>query len=94
MTLLTKGMGAVIKHLGKKKLSISQKAKASMAKDRAISRIKSAKRKSYIKTFGKEPTVTINMGGGKKKTMINQMIGDTEIQRYDKITRAKTWRKR
>ena len=89
MTLLTKGMGAIIK-----KLSVSQKAKASLAKDKAIKKIKSGKRKAFIKKFGKEPTVTIKGLEGKKSTMINHMIGDKEIQRYDKILRAKTWRKR
>ena len=89
MTLLTKGMGAIIK-----KLSVSQKAKASLAKDKAIKKIKSGKRKSFIKKFGKEPTITIKGLEGKKSTIINQMIGDKEIQRYDKILRAKTWRKR
>ena len=89
MTIITKGMGAIIK-----KLSVSQKSKASLAKDKAISKIKSAKRKSYIKKFGKEPTVTIKGLEGKKTTMIDHMIGDKEIQRYDKILKAKTWRKR
>ena len=93
MGLITKGMGAIIKS-GSKKLSTTQAHKVSTIKDKLIKKIKSAKRKSYIKKFGKEPTVTINYGEGKKKTMINQMIGDTEIQRYDKISRAKTWRKR
>ena len=92
MTIITKGMGAIIK--GRKKLSISQKAKASAAKDKAISKIKSGKRKLYKKKFGKEPTVTIRYPGGKKETIINHMIGDKEIQRYDKIIKAKTWRKR
>ena len=89
MTLLTKGMGAIIK-----KLSLSQKAKVSLAKDKAIKKIKSGKRKAFIKKFGKEPTVTIKGLEGKKSTMINQMIGDKEIGRYDKILKAKTWRKR
>jgi hypothetical protein len=89
MTLITKGMGAIIK-----KLSLSQKAKVSLAKDKAIKKIKSGKRKSFIKKFGKEPTVTIKGLEGKKSTMINQMIGDKEIGRYDKILKAKTWRKR
>ena len=92
MGLITKGMGAIMK--GGKKVSTSQAHKVSTIKDKLIKKIKSAKRKSYIKKFGKEPTVTINMGEGKKKTIIDQMIGDTEIQRYDKILRAKTWRKR
>ena len=77
-----------------KKLSTSQAHKVSTIKDKLIKKIKSAKHKSYIKKFGKEPTVTIKGPEGKKTTRINQMIGDTEIQRYDKISRAKTWRKR
>ena len=89
MTIITKGMGAIIK-----KLSVSQKAKASLAKDKAIKKIKSGKRKSFIKKFGKEPTVTIKGLEGKKTTIIDHMIGDKEIQRYDKILKAKTWRKR
>ena len=93
MTIITKGMGAIIKG-GRKKLSVSQKAKASAAKDKAINKIVSGKRKLYRKKYGKEPTVTIRYPGGKKETVINQMIGDKEIQRYDKIIRAKTWRKR
>ena len=93
MGLITKGMGAIIKG-GSKKLSTSQAYKVSIAKDRAIKKIKSGKRKSYIKKFGKEPTVTIKNPEGKKTTMINQMIGDKEIDRYDKILKAKTWRKR
>ena len=92
MTIITKGMGAIIK--GKKKLSVSQKAKASAAKDKAIKKIVSGRRKLYRKKYGKEPTVTIRYPGGKKETVINQMIGDKEIQRYDKIIKAKTWRKR
>ena len=92
MTIITKGMGAIIK--GRKKLSVSQKAKASAAKDKAISKIKSGKRKLYKKKFGKEPTVTIRYPGGKKETIIDQMIGDKEIDRYNKIINAKTWRKR
>jgi hypothetical protein len=92
MGLITKGMGAIIK--GGKKLSISQKAKVSAAKDKAIKKIVSGKRKLHRKKYGKEPTVTIRYPGGKKETIINQMIGDKEIQRYDKIIRAKTWRKR
>ena len=92
MTIITKGMGAIIK--GKKKLSVSQKAKASAAKDKAIKKIVSGKRKLYRKKYGKEPTVTIRYPGGKKETVINQMIGDKEIDRYNKIINAKTWRKR
>ena len=92
MGLITKGMGAIIK--GRKKPSISQKDKVSAAKDKAIGKIKSAKRKAYKKKFGKEPTVIIRSPGGKKETIINQMIGDKEIDRYNKIINAKTWRKR
>ena len=92
MTIITKGMGAIIK--GKKKLSVSQKAKASAAKDKAIKKIVSGRRKLYRKKYGKEPTVTIRYPGDKKETVINQMIGDKEIGRYDKIIKAKTWRKR
>ena len=92
MTLKTLGMG--IAKLATKKLSTSQAHKVSIAKDKAIKKIKSARSKFYKKTFGKEPTVTIKYPGGKKETVINQMIGDKEIQRYDKILRAKTWRKR
>ena len=92
MTIITKGMGAIIK--GKKKLSVSQKAKASAAKDKAIKKIVSGPRKLYRKKYGKEPTVTIRYPGGKKETVINQMIGDKEIDRYNKIINAKTWRKR
>ena len=85
-------MGAIIK--GRKKPSISQKDKVSAAKDKAIGKIVSGKRKLYRKKYGKEPTVTIKYPGGKKETVINQMIGDKEIDRYNKIIRAKTWRKR
>ena len=93
MTLLTKGMGAIIK--GKKKLGVSQKAKASAAKDKAISKIVSPRRKLYKKKFGKEPTFKMkNPITGKSETHINHMIGEPEIQRYDKIMNAKTWRKR
>ena len=93
MTIITKGMGAIIK--GRKKLSVSQKAKASAAKDKAISKIKSGKRKLYKKKFGKEPTFKMkNPITGKSETHIHQMIGDKEIDRYDKIIKAKTWRKR
>ena len=92
MGLITKGMGAIIK--GRKKPSISQKDKVSAAKDKAIGKIVSGKRKLYRKKYGKEPTVTIKYPGGKKETVINQMIGDKEIDRYNKIIRAKTWRKR
>jgi len=92
MTLKTLGMG--IAKLATKKLSTSQAHKVSIAKDKAIKKIKSGKRKAFIKKFGKEPTVTIKNLEGKKTTMINQMIGDKEIGRYDKILKAKTWRKR
>ena len=92
MGLITKGMGAIMK--GGKKLSTSQAHKVSTIKDKLIKKIKSAKHKSYIKKFGKEPKVTIKDLEGKKHTVIDQMIGDKEIQRYDKISRAKTWRKR
>ena len=94
MTIITKGMGAIIKG-GRKKLSVSQKAKASAAKDKAISKIVSGKRKLYRKKFGKEPTFKMkNPRTGKSETHINHYIGEKEIQRYDKIIRAKTWRKR
>ena len=93
MGLITKGMGAIIK--GGKKLSISQKAKVSAAKDKAIGKIVSGKRKLYREKFGKEPTFKMkNPITGKSETHIKQMIGDKEIQRYDKIIKAKTWRKR
>ena len=93
MTIITRGMGAIIKG-ARKKLNVSQKAKASAAKDKAISKIVSPSRKLYKKKFGKEPTVIIRSPGGKKETIINQMIGDKEIDRYNKIINAKTWRKR
>jgi hypothetical protein len=89
MTIITKGMGAIIK-----KLSVSQKAKASLAKDKLIKKIKSSKHKLYKKKFGKEPTVTIKDLEGKKFKQVDEMIGDKEISRYDKILKAKTWRKR
>ncbi len=93
MTLITKGMGAILKN--KKKLSVSQKFKVSAAKDKAISKIVSGKRKLYRKKFGKEPTFKMkNPLTGKSETHINHMIGDKEIDRYDKIISAKTWRKR
>ena len=82
-------MGAIIK-----KLSVSQKAKASLAKDKLIKKIKSSKHKLYKKKFGKEPTVTIKDLEGKKFKQVDEMIGDKEISRYDKILKAKTWRKR
>ena len=93
MTLITRGMGAIIKG-GRKKLSTSQEHKVSTAKDKLIKKIKSAKHKAYVKKFGKTPTVTIKYPGGKKEKIVDQMIGDTEIQRYNKILKAKTWRKR
>ena len=94
MTIITKGMGAIIKG-ARKKLRVSQKAKASAAKDKAISKIVSGRRKMYRKKFGKEPTFKMkNPITGKSETHIDHMIGDKEIQRYDRITRAKTWRKR
>ena len=93
MTIITRGMGAIIKG-ARKKLSVSPKAALSAWKDKAISTIESPRRKSYKKKFGKEPTVTIRYPGGKKETVTDQMIGDKEIHRYDKILRAKTWRKR
>jgi hypothetical protein len=89
MTIITKGMGAIIK-----KLSVSQKAKASLVKDKLIKKIKSSKHKLYKKKFGKEPTVTIKDLEGKKFKQVDEMIGDKEISRYDKILKAKTWRKR
>ena len=93
MTIITKGMGAIIK--GRKKLSISQKAKASIAKDKAISKITSARRKLFKKKFGREPTFKMkNPITGKKEKHIDHMIGDKEIDRYHKIIHAKTWRKR
>ena len=82
-------MGAIIK-----KLSVSQKAKASLVKDKLIKKIKSSKHKLYKKKFGKEPTVTIKDLEGKKFKQVDEMIGDKEISRYDKILKAKTWRKR
>ncbi len=39
-------------------------------------------------------TVTIKYPGGKKEKVVDQMIGEDEIQRYSKILNAKTWRKR
>ena len=96
MTLVTKGMGVVKKILTTSKAYKNklQADKVTAAKDKAIGKIKSAKRKAYKKKFGKEPTVTIRYPGGKKETVTDQMIGDKEIHRYDKILRAKTWRKR
>jgi hypothetical protein len=93
MTIITKGMGAIIKG-GRKKLSTSQASKVSAIKDKLIKKIKSAKHKAYVKKFGKTPTVTIKYPGGKKEKVVDQMIGEDEIQRYSKILNAKTWRKR
>jgi len=87
MTIITRGMGAIIK--GKKKLGVSQKAKASAAKDKAISKIVSPRRKLYKKKFGKEPTVTIKHIDGKKETIIDEMIGDREIEIYNRIIKSK-----
>jgi hypothetical protein len=92
MTLKTLGMG--IAKIVTKKLSTSQAHKVSIAKDKLIKKLKSSKHKLYKKKFGKKPTVTIRDIEGKKTTIIDQMIGDKEIQRYDKILKAKTWRKR
>jgi len=77
-----------------KKLSTSQAHKVSTIKDKLIKKIKSAKSKLYKKKFGKEPTVTIKDLEGKKFKQVDEMIGDKEISRYDKILKAKTWRKR
>ena len=95
MTIVTKGMGAIIKSGFKKKLTTSQAHKVSKIKEKLISKIVSGPRKAYRKKFGKEPTFKMkNPITGKSETHINHMIGDTEIQRYDKITRAKATRKR
>ena len=67
MTLITKGMGAIMKGV-RKKLSVSPKASLSAAKDKAISTIESPRRKLYKKKFGKEPKVTIKHIDGKKET--------------------------
>ena len=87
-------LGQVIGKGAVKKLSTSQAHKVSTIKDKLIKKITSAKSKLYKKKFGKEPKVTIKDIEGKKHTVIDKMMGDKEIQRYDKITRAKTWRKR
>ena len=92
MTLKTLGMG--IAKLATKKLSTSQAHKVSIVKDKLIKKIKSSKHKLYKKKFGKEPTVTIKDLEGKKFKQVDEMIGDKEISRYDKILKAKTWRKR
>ena len=84
----TIGKGAV------KKLSTSQAHKVSTIKDKLIKKIKSSKFKSYKRRFGEKPKVTIKDIEGKKETIVNKMIGDKEISRYDKIIKAKTWRKR
>ena len=88
MTIITKGMGAIMKGV-RKKLSVSPKAALSAAKDKAISTIESPRRKLYKKKFGKEPKVTIKHIDGKKETIIDQMIGDREIQIYDRIIKSK-----
>ena len=88
MTIITKGMGAIIKG-ARKKLSVSPKAALSAWKDKAISTIESPRRKLYKKKFGKEPTVTIKHIDGKKETIIDQMIGDREIEIYHRIMKSK-----
>ena len=88
MTIITKGMGAIMKGV-RKKLSVSPKAALSAWKDKAISTVESPRRKLYKKKFGKEPTVTIKPTDGKKETIIDQMIGDREIQIYDRIIKSK-----
>ena len=91
MTLLTKGMGVV----GKKILTTSQAHKVKTIKEKLIDKIVSGPRKAYKKKHGKEPTFKMkNPITGKSETHINHMIGDDEIQRYDKIMRAKATRKR
>ena len=91
MTLLTKGMGAV----GKKILTTSQAHKVNTIKEKLIDKIVSGPRKAYRKKHGKEPTFKMkNPITGKSKTHIDKMIGDTEIQRFDKIMNAKATRKR
>ena len=92
MTLKTLGMG--IAKLVTKKLSTSQAHKVSIVKDKLIKKLKSSKHKLYKQKFGKEPTVTIKDLEGKKFKQVDEMIGDKEISRYDKILKAKTWRKR
>ena len=95
MTLITKGMGAIIKSGSKKTLTTSQAHKVSKIKEKLISKIVSGPRKAYKKKFGKEPTFKMkNPITNKSKTHINHMIGDTEIQRFDKIMNAKATRKR
>ena len=81
MTLLTAGMG-IVKNIITK------------SKDKAIKKIISSKRKAYIKKYGKEKEITIKDITGKKFKQVDEMIGDKEISRYDKILKAKTWRKR
>ncbi len=88
MTLITKGMGIIMKG-ARKKLSVSPKASLAAWKDKAISTIESPRRKSYKKKFGKEPTVTIKHIDGKKETIIDQMIGDREIEIYNRIIKSK-----
>jgi len=81
MTILTKGMG-IVKNIITK------------SKDKAIKKIISSKRKAYKKKYGKEKEITIKDITGKKFKQVDEMIGDKEISRYDKILKAKTWRKR
>jgi hypothetical protein len=81
MTLITKGMG-IVKNIITK------------SKDKAIKKIISSKRKAYKKKYGKEKEITIKDITGKKFKQVDEMIGDKEISRYDKILKAKTWRKR
>ena len=88
MTIITKGMGAIMKGV-RKKLSVSPKAALSAWKDKAISKIESPRRKLYKKKFGKEPTVTIKPTDGKKEKIIDQMIGDREIEIYNRIIKSK-----
>ena len=82
MTIITRGMGAIIKG-ARKKLNVSQKAKASAAKDKAIGKIKSAKRKAYKKKFGKEPTVIIRSPGG--KTIKSKLVKDKTKSKAEQI---------
>ena len=81
MTIITKGMGIVKNILTK-------------SKDKAIKKIISSKRQAYKKKYGKEKEITIKDITGKKFKQVDEMIGDKEISRYDKILKAKTWRKR
>ena len=69
MTLITKGMGAIIKSGSKKTLTTSQAHKVSKIKEKLISKIVSGPRKAYKKKFGKEPTFKMkNPITGKSKT--------------------------